>query len=273
MAECIANRVQSQASPHDSRRDASSGSNDVAHQWKSDGRVDLTLLPSRAADRDRPPRDMSLLIVDDCILHCETLTATLVANELPAPSVARDLPSLIAALSDSSPAAVLIDFDARDSAMLLRVASDICPTTKVVVLGMSEDDEQGIVACAEAGAAGYHLRSESLDDLLTLLCRIADGGALCSSRVSAILLRRLSALAAERKPMDHGLALTGREAQILRMLEMGLSNREIAEHLCIAVHTVKSHVHSLLGKLGVNTRAEAVTRLHSFAIKEPDQRD
>jgi DNA-binding NarL/FixJ family response regulator len=41
------------------------------------------------------------------------------------------------------------------------------------------------------------------------------------------------------------------------MLELGLSNQDIATHLCIAVHTVKNHVHSLLSKLGVSTRAEA----------------
>jgi DNA-binding NarL/FixJ family response regulator len=53
------------------------------------------------------------------------------------------------------------------------------------------------------------------------------------------------------------MVLTVREAEILAMLKLGLSNREIAEQLCIAVHTVKNHVHSLLTKLGVSTRGQA----------------
>lgn len=53
------------------------------------------------------------------------------------------------------------------------------------------------------------------------------------------------------------LVLTAREIQILRMLELGLANQEIADKLCIAVHTVKNHVHNLLTKLGVSTRAQA----------------
>jgi DNA-binding NarL/FixJ family response regulator len=60
------------------------------------------------------------------------------------------------------------------------------------------------------------------------------------------------------------LVLTAREAEILRFLQLGLSNREIAEQLCIAVHTVKNHVHSLLTKLGVNTRGQAAALAHSM---------
>jgi DNA-binding NarL/FixJ family response regulator len=80
---------------------------------------------------------------------------------------------------------------------------------------------------------------------------------LVSPRVSGMLLRRLSALAAQQQPVANEAALTPREVQILRMVELGLSNRDIADRLCIAVHTVKNHVHSLLTKLGVSTRFEA----------------
>jgi DNA-binding NarL/FixJ family response regulator len=134
---------------------------------------------------------------------------------------------------------------------------EISPNVRVIVLGVSEDDESEIVACAEAGVVGYHMRTESLDDLLVLIREVAAGKSFCPPRVSAILLRRLSALASQRPPAGKELVLTTREAQILRMLELGLSNQDIATHLCIAVHTVKNHVHSLLTKLGVSTRAEA----------------
>uniref|UniRef100_UPI0037C92ECD response regulator transcription factor n=1 Tax=Mycolicibacterium phlei TaxID=1771 RepID=UPI0037C92ECD len=69
----------------------------------------------------------------------------------------------------------------------------------------------------------------------------------------------------------HALVLTARETQILRMVEMGLSNREIAERLCIAVHTVKNHMHSLLTKLGVSSRGEAAALCRMNGIADADQ--
>ena len=83
-----------------------------------------------------------------------------------------------------------------------------------------------------------------------------------------MLLRRLSTLAARRQPVAKELVLTAREAQILRLLEMGLSNRNIADHLGIAIHTVKNHVHSVLTKLGVSTRAEAAALARTIRYTE-----
>jgi DNA-binding NarL/FixJ family response regulator len=171
------------------------------------------------------------------------------------------------ALERTKPSVVLLNIETRDSTLLLRAATDINPNVRAIVLGASEDDEPAIVACAEAGVAGYHMRSDSLEDLLKLIRKVATGESAFSPRVSAILLRRLSALASRRQPAVMELALTTREAQILRMLELGRSNQDIATELSIAVHTVKNHVHSLLTKLGVSTRAEAAAlsrtiRLH-----------
>jgi DNA-binding NarL/FixJ family response regulator len=207
----------------------------------------------------------SIVVVDDCTLYRESLAAVLAANDAVAPGVAWDLPSLRSVLEECTPDIVLVSMTTRDSATLLRTTTASRPDVKVIAMGVSEDDESTIVACAEAGVTGYHLRSESLDDLLLLLRKVARGDSACSPRVAAILLQRLSMLAAERKPESEELVLTAREIQILRMLEMGLSNRDIAGQLCIALHTVKNHVHSVLGKLGVSTRAQAVAVSRSFS--------
>lgn len=216
--------------------------------------------------------DARLLIVDDCTLHRENLAAVFTANGAKPPSVAWDLATLFTALTENPPTLVLINSNTRDVGMLLQAIFEIVPNMRVIVLAMSEDDEAGIVTCAEVGVAGYHLRSESLDDLLVLIRRVADGESLCSPRVSAILLRRLSTLAAQRQSVPKDLDLTVREVQILRMLEMGLSNRDIALRLCIAVHTVKNHVHNVLTKLGVSTRAEAAAVFRTGGFMNPDER-
>ena len=182
--------------------------------------------------------------------------------------MAWDLPSLCAVLGWAAPEIVLFNISTRDSMTLLRLVRDTCPEAKMIVVGISDDDESEIVACAEAGVSGYHLRAESLDDLLRLMSRVADGESLCSPKVSAILLRRLSTLASRRQPEVKELVLTAREIQILRLVESGLSNQEIADRLCIALHTVKNHVHSVLGKLGVSTRGEAAA--YASSIRYPE---
>jgi DNA-binding NarL/FixJ family response regulator len=224
-------------------------------------------LPAPVERRCAVP-DARYLIVDDCKLNRENLAAIFAAHDDSETAVAWDRPSLYAALNEVTPAIVLFNMGTRDNMTLLRLARDRCPEAKMIVIGISEDDEPEIVACAEAGVAGYHLRAESLDDLLRLMSRVANEESHCSPKVSAILLRRLSTLASQRRPEAKELVLTTREIQILRLLESGLSNRDIADRLCIALHTVKNHVHSVLSKLGVNTRAEAAA--YSRSLRHPE---
>lgn len=201
--------------------------------------------------------DNRILIVDDCTLYRENLVAILAADGMGIPSVAWDLPSLRSALESSPPDVVLLSTTTRDSAALLSETLEVSPATKVIVLGLAEDDESGILSCAAAGAVGFHLKTDSLDELLTLLRRIPAGESFLPPRVTKMLLHQLSTGRVKRQVLVRELVLTTREAQILRMLRMGLSNRDISIQLSIAIPTVKNHVHSVLTKLGVRTRAEA----------------
>jgi DNA-binding NarL/FixJ family response regulator len=216
--------------------------------------------------------DAKILILDSCTLQRENLAAVFAVNGNSVPAVAWDVPSLRASVDVATPDIVLLNMLTSENVTLLSSLRETCPHAKVIVVGISEDDESEIVACAEAGVAGYHLRTESLNDLFVLISKVFDGESLCSPKVSAILLKRLSALAAQRQPEAKELVLTAREIQVLRMLEIGLSNRDIAERLCIALHTVKNHVHSILGKLGVSTRAQAVAVSRSFQYTELNAR-
>lgn len=209
----------------------------------------------------------TVLIVDDCTLYRDNLAAVLAVNDAFEPHVAWDMASLLTCLEECPPDVVLLSMATNDGTALLQTITGIRPEAKVIAVGVCEGDEPTIVACAEAGVTGYHLRNESFSDLLTLMGKVATGDSMCSPKVAAILLRRLSMLAAERKPEMTELILTAREVQILGMLEMGLSNREIADQLCIALHTVKNHVHSILGKLGVSTRAQAVAVSRSICAQ------
>jgi DNA-binding NarL/FixJ family response regulator len=218
-----------------------------------------------AVGGDEPPPALTetatavrhVLVVDDCTLQRENLAAILRSDGMTKPFVAWDVTSVHSVLLQTVPQIVLLSMTTRDSIALLRAVRQLCPQARVVVVGIAEDDDDDIIACAEAGVAGYHLRTESLEDLLRLIARIADGESACSPRISTILLNHLSTLASKSQPASRELVLTSREMQILEMLELGLSNRDIADRLCITLNTVKNHVHSVLNKLGVSTRMEA----------------
>lgn len=212
--------------------------------------------------------DAGFLIIDDCKLNRENLAAIFAAHGGSRQGTAWDVPSLRIALSAIVPKIVIFNVRTRDNVTLLRMVRTTCPEAKVIVVGIGEDEEAEIIACAEAGVAGYHLRADSFDDLLALISGVANGESLCSPKVSAILLKRLSAIATKREPETTELVLTPRETQILGLVESGLSNQEIADHLYIALHTVKNHVHSVLNKLGVSTRAAAAA--YSRSIRDPE---
>ena len=214
-----------------------------------------------------------VLIVDDCTLFRENLAATLAAQGITVAGEAWDLTSLLMVLREVDASLVLLNLVTCGSRLLLQAAREVTPGVRVIVFGTSEDDESEIIACAEAGVDGYHMRRDSLEDLVSLIHSVAAGKPLCPPRVSAVLLGRLSMLAHQAQPMARGISLTARETQILKMLELGRSNRDIATLLDIAVHTVKKHVHNLLTKLGVSTRAEAAALARTVRSERDVRRD
>ena len=197
-----------------------------------------------------------ILIVDDCRLRREAISQYLEAMAA-AVGFAQDMQSLRAVIDRCRPEIVLVNMASQGALALLRQVMELQDPRRIVVFGLAEDDDMTIASCVEAGVGGYHLRSESLQELANVISNVLRGESACSPRVSAILLRRLSELATQRVVTTDPL-LTSREDEVLRMLAAGLSNREIATHLCITVHTVKNHVHKLLTKLGARSRAEAV---------------
>lgn len=218
------------------------------------------LANSRPANRElasEPPREIAVVVVDDGRLNRECLAAQLRSHGIRA-AIAWDLPSLFSVIDAGRPDVILLNVSTPDSATLLQVSLDIDPATKVVVFGLSLDREAEIVAAAEAGVAGLHLRTESFDHLRDLVKGAGTGQARCSQVVSAILIRRVYAFAAQTNPDSSTDTLTARETEILELLEQGLTNQQVASRLSVTVHTVKNHVHSLLTKLGVGSRTEAV---------------
>jgi two-component system, NarL family, nitrate/nitrite response regulator NarL len=131
------------------------------------------------------------------------------------------------------------------------------PGVRVVVLGLTEDEEP-ILACARAGIAGYVTQDTTLVELTQRIHDAALNQFKCTPQVAATLLRSLAGPPMLDGPRATAARLTPRESEIIRLIERGLSNKEIARHLTIQLATVKNHVHNILEKLDVSRRADAV---------------
>jgi DNA-binding NarL/FixJ family response regulator len=132
---------------------------------------------------------------------------------------------------------------------------------KVVVLGVTGDAEQ-ILSCAEAGIAGYITRNDSLGHLVETVCAAARGEFACPPQIAGGLLRRLGTIGGQAGRPPGQPSLTGREQEVVRLIGLGMSNKEIAKRLGIQLATVKNHVHNILDKAGVRRRADVAWTLH-----------
>jgi DNA-binding NarL/FixJ family response regulator len=168
----------------------------------------------------------------------------------------------VRALRELQPDIVLLDLAAPDNVWLVRALVAAVPGTRVVALGVPENEEEEL-ACAEAGVAGYVTREGSVEDVVAAVEAAARGEVLVSPRMAASLFQRVATLALERSPQSIESRLTRRELQILNLIDQGLSNKEIARKLTIELSTVKNHVHNILEKLNVSSRAEAAARARS----------
>lgn len=121
------------------------------------------------------------------------------------------------------------------------------PTARVIVLTTFDGDED-IYRALQAGARGYLLKGTDADALMDAIRAVHAG----RSRIPAFVAERL----AERMG---GPALTGRELDVLKCIVRGRSNKEIASDLFISEATVKTHINSILSKLGVTDRTQAAT--------------
>lgn len=160
------------------------------------------------------------------------------------------------------PDIVFLDVSMPDGLRLVHELQAVAPDVAVVATAVAETERE-IVACAEAGVAGFVTRDQSLAEAVGVLESVACGESPCSPRAAAALMRRVAVLSAQRQPPGLPDGLTPRECEIAGLIARGRSNKEIARELCIEISTVKNHVHHMLTKLGVRGRAEAGARVRA----------
>jgi DNA-binding NarL/FixJ family response regulator len=205
----------------------------------------------------------TVLIADDHPLTRDALASLLEGNGFDVVGEAADGHAAVERARELHPDLVLLDLSMPDVDGLaalpeLRTAA---PRSAVVVLTAS-GTEDNLMAAIRAGAAGYLLKTEPPERLVEFLRGVARGEAALSGAVARRLLEevreggRRSAV-----PQSIARALSARELEVLLLLDEHLGTDQIAARLFISEHTVRSHVKSLLRKLGASSRREALEQL------------
>jgi DNA-binding NarL/FixJ family response regulator len=205
-----------------------------------------------------------ILLVDDHPLTRSALAGLLAQHGFDVVGEASDGEEAVECAGALRPDLVLLDLSmpGMDGLTALPRLREAAPECEVVVLTAS-GTEENLLGAIRGGAAGYLLKSEPPERIVDFLRGVAQGEAALSGTVARRLLEQVRAGGGRGSgvPDEIAAALSARELEVLLLLDEHHGTDEIAQRLFISEHTVRSHVKSLLRKLGVSSRREALEQL------------
>lgn len=205
-----------------------------------------------------------ILIVDDHPITREALSSLLRAHGFDIVGVASDGSEAIREAGRLQPELVLLDLTmpGMDGLTALPHLREAAPDCEVVVLTAS-GTEENLLSAIRAGAAGYLLKTEPAERIAAFLDGVVDGEAALSGPIARRLLEQVRDGNGRSTGVPDRIAsaLSAREVEVLLLLDEHLGTDQIARRLFISEHTVRSHVKSLLRKLDVSSRREALEQL------------
>lgn len=209
---------------------------------------------------------ISLLLIEDNRLLREGIAAML--NEQPDLSVVATAPggdAVLPLVRDAKPQLVLLDsaLGEHDSLRLLEAVKEASPEIRVIVMDLLPAP-QDIVEFVAAGCSGFILKDATLDDFVSTIRSVAKGIPVLPPPLTSTIFSHVAQHALHRDPgaVREAVSMTRREREVIALIGEGLSNKEIAARLHIALHTVKSHMHNVLEKLALHSRLQVAAYAH-----------
>jgi two-component system nitrate/nitrite response regulator NarL len=204
-----------------------------------------------------------VLIVDDHPLTQEALASLLTQHGFEVIGQAASGEEAIRQAAKAQPDLILLDLSMPGMSGLeaLPELRRVAPGSEVIVLTAS-GTEENLLSAIRGGASGYLLKTESPQRIVEFLRGVVNGEAALSGSIARRLLEQVRDGSHDRGvPDEIASLLSARELEVLLLLDEHLGTEDIARRLYISEHTVRSHVKSLLHKLGVSSRREALERL------------
>lgn len=219
---------------------------------------------------------ISLLLVDDHALFREGLASLL--SYQPDFTVVGEAASgeeAVERARELVPDVVLMDIDLPgiDGIEATRRIKRQLPEVRVVMLTVYDDHER-LFQSIKAGAQGYLIKNIRSAELLDQLRGLARGEAAISRRMAARILEEFARLERQAEILEPDGGLSPREVEVLELVALRLSNKEIAARLSISEHTVKNHLKNILAKLQLSSRRQAAAYAVAHGlIPAPKARD
>jgi DNA-binding NarL/FixJ family response regulator len=183
-------------------------------------------------------------------------------------ATASSVAEAVEGVSRAKPDVLLIDYYLPDGTGVDAVQGLDAADLKTVFLS-SDRSDAAVLAALEAGACGYMVKSEPLDQLVAAVRRAGEGEILLQpGELAALLGRQREQQRREAEQQRVVASLTARERDILRLMAQGLDNRAIAELLHLALTTVRWYVQVILEKLEVHSKLGAVARAAELGLVE-----
>ena len=200
---------------------------------------------------------ITVAVIDDNRLVREGLTAML--NKLPDFHAIAYADTNAAMAAGRSPSVLLLDMGLGDveSARVVTALVQQMPETRIVAMDLMPLSEE-ILELINAGVSGIVMKDSSFDEFAANLRAVAGGAKVAPPRATETLVAQIAKEARARKAQDvlEGVRMTPRELEVIELIGEGFSNKEIAQRLNIASHTVKSHVRNVMEKLALHTRLQ-----------------
>ena len=209
-----------------------------------------------------------VFLIEDNRLLRDGLSAMLGAQGLNVVATARSGQEALREIARVEPQLILLDsaLGDRDSPRFVQEVRQGFPDIKVIVMGLLPAHED-FVEFIKAGVVGFILKDATIEEFVTTILAVADGASVLPPIMAGTLFTHVAAQAVSRgkRGAKAAVRMTARERQVVESIAEGLSNKEIADRLNVATHTVKSHVHNILEKLTLHTRLEVAAYAHEQA--------
>jgi DNA-binding NarL/FixJ family response regulator len=208
---------------------------------------------------------ITVAIIEDNRLVREGMTDML--NELPDVKVVLAATSLDSEmLKAAKPRVILLDIGLQDAdcLALAETVQKEMADSQVIVMDLLPVHEE-LAQFVNAGVAGFILKDATFDDFIATIRSVADGQHVLPPRMTGTLFSQIARVSVERGRTAalEAVRMTPREREVIEAIALGMSNKEIAQRLSIATHTVKSHVRNVMDKLALHTRLQIAAYAHN----------